>query len=207
MRELATLMAFSVVTLVSGTALADGEKAKPSDAGPSAAVLVGYAVPLFSSVSCADTKCNPYGVGVGGRVGYTFDSVPFYVGGTFVYHFGYAKDSKQVTSGQNKGYTFYPGIEGGYSLRFGAATLRPFVGAGVLFDASKTPTPATAGTPASIVEANDQKIAIWPGLTALFHAGWLFVGVDARYVFTNKSTAPIGVFATFGANFFESAKR
>jgi hypothetical protein len=121
---------------------------------------------------------NGFGLGFGGRVGYTFDT-PVYVGGNFVYHVG---------SDTPRAYAYYPSGEVGYDFGIDDVVLRPYGGIGVLFRGGDVASTSTG--------------LVYPGFT--FH--WLvprspaFIGADARVLLPFEGTAAFAMMGTAGAN-------
>jgi hypothetical protein len=122
---------------------------------------------------------NGLGVGVGGRLGYTF-ATPIYIGGNFVYHAG-ADTTPRI-------HAYYPSAEFGYDFGVDTVLLRPYGGVGVLFRGGDVPTTNTG--------------LVYPGFT--FH--WLiprspaFLGADARVLLPFDGGAALAVMGTVGAN-------
>jgi len=115
-----------------------------------------------------------YGAGFGARGGYTF-SPGVYLGASYVYHLGFTRDASP--NGRGDGRVAPLGAEAGYDFDLGAVTLRPYVGAGVVFYRSSYTLDATR-----FGQGDGQKPALWPGLVATASIGdRLFAGVDLRY--------------------------
>ena len=149
-------------------------QAGASDTGLSAAALLGFAT-------------DDLNLGLGARVGYTLPAMPFYVGGTFVYHLG---TSESTPVGDVSAHLYYFGAEGGYSISAGPVIIRPYLGLGA--------ATATASLPGG--SASDTKFAAWPGGALLFPLGSAFVGGDVRFLLVSNSNA-FGAFATGGLHF------
>jgi hypothetical protein len=143
----------------------------------------------------SDTTVNPYGLGFGGRAGYTLTS-HIYVGGIFVYHTGESKDDKGI---KYEASVLYPGLEAGYDLGVGPVLLRPYAGVGYLSIKVK----ASAGP--NEIDRSSGKIGFWPGLSVLYPFDKYFVGIDARYVVASvdkvSSASAFTAFATGGLHF------
>ncbi|HEY8075330.1 MAG TPA: hypothetical protein VIF62_14495 [Labilithrix sp.] len=109
------------------------------------------------------------GYGVGVRAGYTLP-MHVYVGGYAAYHFGQEVLGEKVTY-------IYPGVEAGYDIRLKPVTLRPFVGAGVIFANASGPVSGAGNTP-----------ALWPGLALVgdIPKSPVFFGLDARLLYLTK---------------------
>ena len=121
---------------------------------------------------------NDLGVGVGARVGYTFET-PVYLGGNFMYHAG--------ENGIRNAY--YPSAELGYDIGAGPVLFRPYAGAGALFRNTVTRDTSTG--------------LVYPGLTVhyLIPRSPAFVGGDARVLVPFEGTAAVAMTASTGLNF------
>jgi hypothetical protein len=117
---------------------------------------------------------NDLGIGLGARAGYTFQT-PFYLGATFLYHFGTDVDAPAGTSSAHARF-MYPAVEGGYDFGIGPVLVRPYVGGGALFSTS------TFQTGAGERSASEQAVLIYPGITAAYvvHKSPLYLGGDTR---------------------------
>lgn len=147
----------------------------------SAAPLLGYGT-------------NEFGVGVGARGGYTFES-RIYVGGTFLYHAGSDNIATGAGITQSHRKFYYPAAEGGYDIGIGPLLVRPYGGVGILF----ANTDVTAnGLQAS---GTENALMIYPGVTAeyLFPRSPVFVGGDTRVLLPFAKQSPSWqLFATAG---------
>jgi hypothetical protein len=159
--------------------------------GPSAEVLVGYAV-----TDDADDVINVgYGMGLGARVGFTLP-FNFYVGGTFLYHIGTHANATSTN-------VWYLGGEGGYNIEVAPIAVRPYVGAGYANWRSEWPANSCGLSRCNAGIRNAGSAALWPGLAVLASAGPYFVGVDFRYVvlFDVFDGNTAGAFLTGGVRF------
>jgi hypothetical protein len=141
------------------------------------AALLGYGLhstDLRSSLH-AGPSVSASSVGAGLRAGYAFAS-HFYLGATFIHHFGQSRD---VAGGRVEAGITYGGVEAGLEIfALGPVIGRPYIGVG---PASVTFKKPVEGTP---LDASGPGLAIWPGLTVLLtfgEKGSLFAGVDGRF--------------------------
>ncbi len=149
------------------------------------------AAPLFGYAT------NDLNLGVGARAGYTFDVVPFYVGGSFLYHTGETTDaSAPGTADVHKRFVI-PAAEVGYDFGIGPLLARPYVGGGLLLRRTSVDAvnnlPATANT--------DSAFLLYPGATVQYFIARtpVFVGGDTRvYIPFAKEGAALGLMATAG---------
>jgi len=138
---------------------------------------------------------NNYNVGVGARAGYTFVT-PIYVGGTFMYYFGGDGDgigANGVTESRESFY--YPAAEVGYDIGIGSVLVRPYGGAGVIFERTST---TRLGSTASDTDAAP---LLYPGVTGqyMFPRSRFFVGGDTRVLIPlEKAGASFQLLATAG---------
>jgi hypothetical protein len=155
--------------------------------GASAALLLG------------DGFRDYFNVGIGARAGYTLP-MGVYVGGTFVYHLG---KNEPMLGGDSKVNVYYFGAEGGYEMGAGPLTLRPYAGIGYAIAAFSRPGYSIGSVPLPPVSGSEGKGALWPGVTAIFPIGNLFVGGDARYVVVldAEDVNAFCIFATGGMTF------
>jgi hypothetical protein len=150
----------------------------------SVALLLGYGISLESGG-------NLWGLGFGLRGGYNLDKI--YLGARFVYYLG---ESQSTPLGDVSVNVWELGIEAGYDLAAGPATIRPELGLGL--------ANATASFPGATGSTSDGNFFIAPGASALFDVSDnMFVGADARFelVFANKTAKAIVLLATFGLRF------
>jgi hypothetical protein len=125
---------------------------------------------------------NGLGLGVGGRLGYTFRT-PVYLGANYMYHTGV----------DNTAYVHYPSGELGYDIGVGPVLLRPYAGLGAMF----------AGRRNDGVRDTLTTGVAYPGLTAhyLIPKSPAFVGADGRVLIPFEGSAALGVSGTAGLNF------
>jgi hypothetical protein len=133
----------------------------------------------FSMAPLVGMGTNHYNFGVGGRVGYTFDKVPIYVGGAFVWYHGDTTDaSAENDFVKTQASKFYPAGEVGYDIgiRRGIIIVRPYAGAGVLFHRERREGPSF------VVSDTTEEGLVYPGLTALINVpdSFVFLGLDTR---------------------------
>jgi len=160
---------------------------RASAMGASAGVLVGNGFK------------DGYNLGLGARAGVTLP-LGIYVGGTFVYHLG---KSESLRGADLKTNVFYFGAEGGYEISAGPLTVRPYLGLGYA-SAQSTQANCTALVGCTAGDTSgESKFALWPGVTALFPVGSLFVGADLRYVLLPDATDgnAFSAFLTAGLTF------
>ena len=159
--------------------------------GPSAEVLVGYAV----TDDVDDAIAVGYDMGLGARGGFTLP-FNFYVGGTFLYHVG---THTNATSSN----VWYLGGEGGYEIEAGPITVRPYVGVGYANWRSQWAANSCGLASCSAGIRNVGSAALWPGLTIVGNIGSYFVGGDFRYVvlFDVFDGNTAGAFLTGGVRF------
>jgi hypothetical protein len=182
-------------------ALAQGGPAPPADElavrrprPTSVALLAGYGY---------SENPDSLGLGAGVRVGY---STPggLYVGGTAVYHLGGRKGLELRDDGGNDvvdSNSAYAGFEAGLNLEVGPFLMRPYLGLGAHLLRTKRETYVN-GAPGT-VRSTDFGPYASPGISALYPTGSLFVGADARYLFTPLELGARGValFGTIGTSF------
>jgi hypothetical protein len=152
-------------------------------AGPSAALLLGEGFK------------DGYNFGFGARGGFTLP-MSIYIGGTFIYHLGKSEGDAKLN-------VFYFGPEGGYELSAGPLTLRPYLGLGYATVAATIPGYCIGSVCPPPTSVSDGKAALWPGVTAIFPVGNLFVGGDVRYVVVLDAddANAFSIFATGGMTF------
>lgn len=121
---------------------------------------------------------NDLGVGVGARVGYTFEA-PVYLGGNFMYHAG----ENSIRS------AYYASAELGYDIGAGPVLLRPYAGTGAFFRNTVARDTSTA--------------LVYPGFTVhyLIPRSPAFVGGDARVLIPLEGSAAVALTASTGLNF------
>jgi len=132
--------------------------------------------------------------GMGARAGYTFET-PVYVGATFMYHFGddgFA--SGQGVSESSRSF-YYPAAEVGYDVGIGPVLVRPYAGAGILFNRTSITTNGVSDS------VTNSELMIYPGVTAqyILPKTPVFVGGDMRAVLPIEGeAASFSLFATAG---------
>lgn len=156
---LALVPAFSAAVLVLGTS-------STAHALP-LVTLSGSARGLYGSPS-DDVGLNPYGGGIGLRLGVTLPA-SLYLGGSFDYFFGESEtnavDVEQSVS------TLQLMARVGYDLRIGPVTLRPQLGLGL------AQTHAEFGG----VGTSESDFALAPGAEFIFGLGVLSLSAEANY--------------------------
>jgi hypothetical protein len=182
MRRIVVALTLAFLLLHEGTAAA---------LGPSAEVLVGYAV----TDTVDDAIAVGYDVGLGARGGFTMP-LNFYVGGTFLYHVG---THTSATSSN----VWYLGGEGGYQIEVAPITVRPYVGVGYANWRSEWAANSCGLGSCIAGSRNNGSAALWPGLAIVGNIGSYFVGGDVRYVvlFDVFDGNTAGAFLTGGVRF------
>jgi hypothetical protein len=149
-----------------GDVSAEGDAVPVEDAGSgddkpiSAKLLLGYGLDLESGSG------NPWGLGFGVGGGYNLDEI--YLGVRFIYYLG--EDPVNV---------WELGIEGGYDVDLGGATLRPGLGLGLANWSFSTPAIPPL-IPA--MSASEMYLYIAPGVAGLFDVtDSIFLGAEARF--------------------------
>jgi hypothetical protein len=158
-----------------------------SAAGPSAALMLGEGFK------------DGYRFGIGARAGFTLP-MSVYLGGTFVYHLGTTEASQ---TGDVKLNLFYFGAEGGYELSAGPLTVRPYLGLGYASVMGSAPGYCVGSVCGPEVSKSEGHGAVWPGATAMYPIGNLFIGGDVRYVvlLDADDANAFGIFLTGGTTF------
>jgi hypothetical protein len=145
----------------------------------------GYRPGIEASASLGTGFSETYGLGVGGRVGYTFQD-GIYAGGAAQYYAGHSVADQQAHAtfiGAEIGYKLYPTTQ---------LEVRPYAFAGPAFVTQVSTNP---------VAINSQTtIALQPGVVAQYHFGNAFLGADAHYMVTPAPNA-IAVMADAGFGF------
>jgi hypothetical protein len=159
LRLLAIVPALSAALLVLGTS-------STAHALP-LVTLSGSARGLYGSPS-DDLGLNPYGGGIGLRLGVTLP-VSLYLGGSFDYFFGESEtntaDLEQSTS------LLQVMARVGYDLGIGPVTLRPQLGLGL----------ARGQTDFGGISASESDFALAPGVEFIFGLGVLSLSAEANY--------------------------
>lgn len=137
-----------------------------------------------------DDDANPYGLGLGARVGYTVDS-GLYLGGLFNYFVGESVGNDSVNGRLNQ--LNVAGVAG-YDIAFGQrAVLRPGVGVGATVVTGEV---CVAGE--CIEDRTDPYLLVAPSLELIISIGSLYFGGEARYMWLPDDEIPDG--ALFGVN-------
>lgn len=139
---------------------------------------------------------DAYGVGFGGRAGYTLPG-RVYVGGIVGYHIGNTAEALGVETRQK---TWYFGPEAGYDLGVGKVILRPVLGLGLAFR-NQNITGASDAQVAANVNASetDTRVYVAPGASVIYPIGNFFVGGDSRAMLMNGNNT-ITFMGTAGAH-------
>lgn len=178
--------------------------AAPASADPdriySIGAIGGYAAEadVIYDAAQGHSAVSKYRYGVGVRAGISFPK--FYAGLAFTHHFGTSQIGRGVGSSlETRYHTTSFGPELGYDALFGRFfMMRPYVGAGLLFEYSRTIVQG--------VEANDDhfRFHVTPGLITAAHFGKFMIGVDLRVV-VSPLAQPVkwapGAFLTLGYRF------
>jgi hypothetical protein len=121
---------------------------------------------------------NAFNLGIGGRIGYTFE-IPIYVGGTFMWYNGDTQTTTGaggVTQSRQRNY-WYPGGELGFDIGNKSFMVRPYVGGAALYDRSHIDVNGVASATTTAAQ-----FMFYPGLTARYNVaeGPFYVGADTR---------------------------
>jgi hypothetical protein len=144
----------------------------------------GFAPGWEASGALGSGFSDTYGLGVEGRVGFTFP-VGVYLGGQVQAFYG------EKVAGQTAHATFF-GPELGYKLYLiDALEIRPYVFGGLAFI-----TEANTSVP---ILTSRTGFAIQPGGMATYHVGPAFVGADC-HLMTTPTPFGVAVFGTAGAS-------
>lgn len=117
---------------------------------------------------------STYGLGLEGRLGYTFHD-GIYAGGNVQYFMGQTINDQSAHAtfvGGEIGYKFFPTAR---------VEVRPFVFAGPAFVTTVAPS-TNPNLAANVTSKTD--LAVQPGVIAQYHFGHAFVGGDAHYMLT-----------------------
>ncbi|MEO8180187.1 MAG: outer membrane beta-barrel protein [Deltaproteobacteria bacterium] len=156
---MALLPALSAALLVFGTP--QTAKALPL------VTLSGSARGLYGSPT-DDLRINPYGAGLGLRLGVTLPAA-LYLGGSFAYFFG---ESEQAVLGLEQSRSVLQVMAHvGYDLGFGPVTLRPQLGLGL----------AQAHSEVGDLSDSESDFALAPGAEFIFGFGLLSISAEAGY--------------------------
>ena len=140
-------------------------------------------------------------LGVGVRAGYNVTE-NLYVGGQFMYHFGYSYGyGLSGIGGDYSASIFYPSAEVGYDIKaaHGRLNIRPYGAVAVLF--AHVSGPDIGG---KSVSATDTSLGLYPGVAITYDIpnAPVYVGGDARLLFSlNGGDPSFGAFATAGMRF------
>lgn len=132
--------------------------------------------------------------GMGARAGYTFET-PIYVGATFMYHFGDDGFATGQGVSESSRSFYYPAAEVGYDVGIGPLLVRPYAGAGILFNRTSITTNGFSDS------VTNSELMIYPGVTAqyILPKTPVFVGGDVRAVLPLEGeAASFSLFATAG---------
>ncbi len=192
----AALVAGSVLALASTPAHAQ-QLPLPSSinsppAGPGTAEMgpqgvVSVHPGMEASVGLGTGFADTYGLGIQGRVGYTFHN-GVYLGGAGQYFLGHSINDQQAHAafiGGEAGYKFFPVSE---------LEIRPyaFLGPSFITQVSNNPAPVSSFSRADL--------ALQPGILGTYHFGDAFVGGDA-HVMLFPAPNTVAVMATGGMGF------
>jgi len=133
---------------------------------------------------------NDYGVGLGGRAGYT---MPYrlYLGGIANYHFGNDMNVEGISQSTRVGYF---GPEAGYDLGVGKVLLRPLLGFGLAFRNEQREGGGLASTNDTLFRPY-----VAPGASVMVPIGNFFIGADSRYMI-NRDNGAITLLGAAGAH-------
>ena len=140
-------------------------------------------------------------LGVGVRAGYNITE-NLYVGGQFMYHFGYSYGYGIAGyGGDYSASVFYPSGEFGYDIKaaHGRLDIRPYGGVALIF--AHVSGPDIGG---KSVSNTDSALGIYPGVAITYDIpnAPVYVGGDARLLFSlNGGDPSFGAFATAGMRF------
>jgi len=141
---------------------------------------------IEANVGIGTGFADTYGLGLEGRIGYTFRQ-GVYAGGNVQYYVGHSVNDQSAHAafvGGELGYKFFPNDR---------VEIRPFVFAGPAF--------ITQVAAAPVVESiSTTGFALQPGVIAMYHFGDAFIGGDAHYMITPGPNT-LGVFANGGFGF------
>ena len=129
-----------------------------------------------------------YGLGFGGRAGYTLPG-RVYVGGIVGYHVGTTTETEGSSISSR---TWYFGPEAGYDLGVGKVLVRPVLGLGLGFK-RETMSAANEAT------ASATNVYVAPGASVIYPIGNFFVGGDSRALLM-KDNNTITFMGTAGAH-------
>lgn len=145
----------------------------------------GYREGIEGGVGLGTGFSQPYGLGIAGRLGYTFDN-GIYAGGDVQYFAGNTVNDQSAHAtfvGGELGYEFFPSTH---------VEVRPYAFVGPAFITQVSANP--------LVVQSQTSFALQPGVVATYHFGQAFVGGDAHYMVTPAPNA-LAVMATAGLGF------
>jgi hypothetical protein len=128
--------------------------------------ISGSARGLYGSPT-GDAELNPYGVGLGLRLGVTLPA-SLYLGGSFDYFFG---ESETVLNEDVSLAILQLMGRVGYDLGVGPITLRPQIGFGY----------AQSSSELGPIESSESDFVLAPGVEFTFGLGLLSIGAEASY--------------------------
>jgi hypothetical protein len=194
----AALIAAGAVALVSSPAraqqLPSSINTPPSGAGTAEKVgPAGRAVVrpgIEASAAIGTGFADTYGLGLEGRVGYTFQN-GLYAGGAAQHYLGHAINDQQAHAtfvGGEVGYKFFPNDK---------LEIRPYAFAGPAFITQVAPPPVPTAPPWTRSTTN---LALQPGILGMYHFGDAFIGGDA-HVMLYPEPNTVAVLASGGFGF------
>lgn len=184
----------SIALVAAGTTSSAAEPIHDAPAARAPAADAASRNPLSIAFLAGHSERDAFKSGIGGRIGYAFRN-NFYVGGTFVSHFG-------TQDGPAQAHVSYGGGEVGYELAAGPVIVRPYLGSGVASIWASVFIPGVGNQPGMRVQATDTRFAIWPGASLLvpFDGGRAFIGVDAKFL-TVADARVFNAYGTLGVAF------
>jgi len=146
------------------------------------AAAVAYGVYVGEA---ADVIPSPYGVGLGGRAGYTL-SVPIYVGAEANYFFGQKRSFPEYGDVEGSLSILHYGLVAGYDIEVNHCfALRPTLGLGA---ARVTAVITVEGSSGDVAQTG---FVVSAGAEALFAWEPAFFGLEARYTAFYVDTEPL----------------
>jgi hypothetical protein len=162
-----------------------GTEAPPFAHAHGVRAVEGYQGSLQVGTGFVDT----YGIGVGGRAGYTFAN-GIYAGAAATYYWG---NSVTTSTGDVSAHATFVGAEGGYELFPNRRwEIRPYVFVG--------PSWIRTVHDAPFLTESKTRFAVQPGLLAAYHFGDAYVSAEAKIHATPSPTA-LTVFGGAGLGF------
>jgi len=176
--------------LIVGLLVVGGSSLPVADVADAEAASIGASV----GYGTAGGSPNAYGLGVLGRVGFTF---PFdvYLGANFVYHFGSSTDG--VLTPKVKKKVWYAGGEFGYVLGTKHWQVRPYLGFGGIVLNTHWCDGDVCHDPSNTA------FYFAPGVYGQYNFGPMYLGADIRYMAAPNAEIPnsFGFFGSVGVNF------